>query len=670
MKKHLFAPILAAAIMLLLTGCFDKEPQPEERLAAYTKLWNEQNFTEMYTYLSKDTKKNMSKAEFAERYEKIYKGIEAKQVKVTYKQPTEEQDHKDKKKVALPFSVSMNSVAGEINFDHKATLVKEEREDETNWYVKWDPSYIFPELEEGEKVSVKTYPAIRGEIVDRNERGLAMNGSVYEVGIVPEEMAGNEAGILSQLSSALKMSKDEIENKLNQSWVQPNYLVPIKKLSLEDTTVKEKVAAIQSVTVNEVQDRVYPYKEVAAHLIGYIGDVSAEDLKANKDKGYTAQDEIGKRGLEQLLEDRLKGKAGAKVYIAASSGEEKVIADQPAAEGETITLTIDAELQKQIYQQYKNENGSAAAINPITGETLALMSSPSFDPNQYILGISNSTQKAWEENPDKPLLNRFSSVYAPGSTIKALTGSIAMKNGVDPKQAIKISGTSWKKSNWKDHSITRVATPGKDINMTDGMIYSDNIYFAQKALNLGTAKFTKGLKDFGFEETIPYDYPITKSGIGTISSEGRLADSGYGQGQIQMSTLHLALTYSTYVNQGNMISPVLLDGEKKSQVWKKNVVSEKQAASMLTMLEQVVQHPKGSGHTLDDLDVAIAGKTGTAETKLNKGSSGTENGWFVGVNTENPQLLMSWMVEDVKGRGGSHFVVDKMKPVWKKYFKE
>ena len=658
------------AVFIGLAGCSDKEePQPEERFAAYTKLWNEKKFSDMYAYLSKDTKKQINKEEFAERYEKIYSGIEASSLKVDYKKPEEVKDHKDAANVSLPYKVSMDSIAGPISFGHKAKLVKEGKEGEEDWYIDWDSSYIFPELKEGEKVSVTSYPAVRGEIVDRNERGLAMNGSVYEVGIVPAEMEGNESAILQQVSSALQLSADEIKKKLNQSWVQPDYLVPVKKISIEETELVERLEAIPSVSVNTADERVYPYGEAAAHLIGYVGPVSAEDLEKNKGKGYTAEDSIGKRGLEQLLEERLKGKPGAKVYIQAENGEEKVIAEQQAEEGETITLTIDAELQSDIFKKYKNEAGSAAAIHPKTGETLALVSSPSFDPNQYILGMPASRQKALEEDKDKPLLNRFSSVYAPGSTIKALTGAIAIKNGIDPDKGVKISGLKWQKSNWKDHSITRVATPNIPIDMEAGLVYSDNIYFAQKALELGKAKFTKGLKEFGFGENIPFTYPITKSQAGSIDSEGRLADSGYGQGQVQMSTLHVALSYSAFVNKGSIIAPVLISGEKTGQIWKKDVLAEKDADHLLSMLKQVVEHEKGSGHALDDLGLSIAGKTGTAEIKASKQSSGTENGWFVGVNTKDPELLMCWMIEDVKGRGGSHLAVDQMKPIWKKYLK-
>ncbi|MEJ9229529.1 penicillin-binding transpeptidase domain-containing protein [Peribacillus butanolivorans] len=668
MKKLALVSGFLLMSVLFLAGCSD-EPSPEERFSAYTKLWNKQDYTKMYEYLSSDTKEKVSADEFAKRYEKIYKGIEVDQLKVDYKQPKEEKNHKDAKKVNLAYTVDMETMAGAVSSDHKATLVKEEGDEEENWYVKWDESYIFPELEANEKISVESYPAIRGEIVDRNERGLAMNGNVAEIGIVPEKMV-NETETVKKVAGILNMSTDEVNQKLNQSWVQPSYFVPIKKMTSDNTATLEKLLSIAGVSVNNTEDRIYPYKDATAHLIGYVGEASAEDLEKLKGKGYTASDVIGKRGLEEILEERLKGKPGGKIYIKTENGEEKVIAEKPAEEGETITLTIDAELQKDIFKQYEKESGSATALDPKTGETLALVSSPSFDPNKYIFGITKAEQKALEEDPDKPLLNRFSSTFAPGSTIKAITAAIALKNGVDPNESINIQGKTWAKSTWKDHSITRVADPGVAIDMEKALIYSDNIYFAQKALGLGKDKFTSGLKAFGFDDALDYDYPIKASSIGKVDSEGRLADAGYGQAQIQMSTLHLAMTYSAFLNEGNILKPSLITGNKtEKKIWKEKVISADQANQITKMLTQVVEHPKGSGHGISDLGIKIAAKTGTAEIKASKNSKGTENGWFVAMDTEDPELLMAWMIEDVKGRGGSHLAVDQMKPILKKYLK-
>ncbi|RFU60782.1 penicillin-binding transpeptidase domain-containing protein [Peribacillus glennii] len=669
MKKLLLLFSILLAGLLVLAGC-QNDPVPEDRLAAYTKLWNERKFDQMYGYLSADVKKKLSKKEFTERYEKIYKDIEAENLKVTYKKPKEPEDHDDKENVALPFSVKMDTMAGPVSFDQKATMVKEERDDQTNWYIKWNPGHIFAGMQENDKIGITTEPAIRGEIVDRNERGLAMNGIVAEVSLVPEQMAGKEASIVSQLGSLLNMSSDEINKLLNQPWVQPNMSVPIKKVDPAQTSLIQKLQSIPGVAINEVEERVYPYKEVTAHLVGYIGPVSAEDLKRLKGKGYSSNDEIGKRGLEQILEERLKGQGGAKIFIKGENGQDTVVAETPAKEGETITLTIDAELQKEIFNQYKKDTGSAAAIHPLTGETLALVSSPSFDPNKFVYGISSEEREALEKDPRKPLLNRFSSVYAPGSAMKPLTAAISLENGIDPQKTLNISGKQWSKKGWKDHSITRVSDPGKPIDMQGALIYSDNIYFAQRALELGNKKFPNGLKAFGYEDEMPFDYPIKPSKIGKLDSEGRLADSGYGQGQTLMSTIHAAASYTAFLNDGDVLAPSLISDDKtETKVWKENAMSADHAKQVTTMLKKVISDPKGTPHSASKLGIPLAGKTGTAELKSAKGQNGKENGWFVTYNTKDPRLLMAWMMEDVKGKGGSKYVVEKMKPVLKDYLK-
>lgn len=664
MKRLLYICVLLLCGVWLLTGCNKEEIKPEDRMKEYVNLWNKQQYSEMYPYLSMESKKSISKDEFVERYEKIYGGIETKDLKVALAKAEKIKDLKDREQVKLGYSVEMDTIAGPINYSHQAKMVKEkDKEDETNWYFDWNSTHIFPELEEGDKVAVESYPAIRGEIVDRDERGLAMNGSVFEVGMVPEEMAGNEAGILAQASGLLGLTKEEIEKKLSQKWVKPNYVVPIKQFSIDDSDLINQLEAIPSISVTEVDQRIYPYKEAVAHLIGYVGAASAEDLEKLEGKGYTADDIIGKRGLEQIFEERLKGKPGAKVYIKAENGSERTLAEIPAEEGETIQLTIDADLQQSIYAQYSatNDVGSAAAIHPITGETLALVSSPSFDPNKFVLGMSNGERSALENNPNKPLLNRFSSIYTPGSTIKPLTAAVSLENGVDPAQKVDIKGKQWSKPSWKDHSITRVKDPGTAVNMTDALVYSDNIYFAQKALWLGTQKFAEGLQSFGFEQEMPFEYPIKASSYGSIDSEGRLADSGYGQGQVQMSTLHLALTYAAFLNEGKLLAPTLMLDSKQGQVWKEKAVTAETAAKVLEMTKEVVNNPSGSGHLLSDLGIPFAGKSGTAETKAVKGAAGAENGWFVAMNTENPEILLAMNMDNIKG--GSRYVVGKMKPI-------
>lgn len=657
MKKPILALILI--MILILTAC-NKAPDPADTMTNYINLWNKQKFAQMYDLLSTKAQTTISKEDFVNRYEKYYKDLEITKLNAKFTKPNDEEKPKEDT-ITYPFSASMNSVAGEINFDHKAKLVKEE----DKWTIDWNTTYIFPELEEGAKIGFDTVTAKRGEIIDRTGQGLAVNGQVYEVGIVPAEMGEQRDAIINEVSAKLGITTEKINNALNASWVKPEYFVPLKKLPLEEQELVAGLTEIPSVNSKQIAARVYPMKEAAAHLIGYVGPITAEELKEREGKGYTSNDYIGKRGLEQVLDEQLKGQNGVKITIKKADGTETTLAEKEVKDGENVQLTIDAAMQTKLYQQLAGQAGTAAAIHPKTGETLGLVSSPSFDSNLLSLGATTGQWTALQDDPLKPLLNRFSANYAPGSVIKPLTAAIGLKEGtLDPAATLNISGLQWQKdASWGNYYVTRVKDPGTPVDLQKALLYSDNIYFAQAALTLGKDKLTDGLKGFGFEEEMKYPFPLEPSKTGAMDSEIHLADSGYGQAQVEMNVLHLAATYTPFINAGKLITPTLLMEDETSKAWKQNVVSEEQAALIHSMLEKVVQDPQGTAHKANIPGMPLAGKTGTAELKAKQGEKGTENGWFVAYNTENPSLLIAMMVEGVQETGSS-IVVEKVRNVF------
>ncbi|RST74231.1 penicillin-binding transpeptidase domain-containing protein [Siminovitchia acidinfaciens] len=663
--KKIIGMLFLLLIAAMVTGC-NKEPKPEERFTAYVKEWNEHNFDKMYDYLSEEAQGKVSKEDFTDRYEKIYKDLEIKNLKVDFKAP-EEVEEKDGA-VEFPFHVKMDSFAGEIAFDHTAVLTKEERDDAQNWFVNWDTTFIFPQLEEGDKISLPTTPAKRGDIVDKNGTGLAVTGKVSEIGIIPSEMGDDEEKVIKQVSDVLGLSKEKIKKELSASWVQPEHFVPIKKIPGDANDLLEKVTAIPGVNNRTVEARVYPLGEAAAHLIGYVGPITAEELE-EAGGGYQSSDVIGKRGLEQVFEEKLKGENGVKIVINKEDGTEEVLAEREVKDGEDVQLTIDAGVQAEIFNELKGEAGAATALNPVTGETLALVSSPSFDPNILSLG---ATAKDWEKldkNKKDPLATRFKNGYAPGSVLKPITSAIALEAGaVDWKKTYDIKGLSWQKdASWGGYSVTRVSDTNGPVDLEKALVLSDNIFFARAALDLRQDKFIAGLKTFGFEEDIPdYAFPLDKSTIGNIDSDIALADSAYGQGQIEMNIVHLATTYTPLINKGNMIQPVLVKGVADSAVWKEGIMSEKTAADIQNALVKVVEDPKGTARGARISGKRLAGKTGTAELKAKQGEKGKENGFFVAYDTEKPDMLVAMLIEDVQGRGGSAPAVDRVKKVFEK----
>ncbi|MFK9091491.1 penicillin-binding transpeptidase domain-containing protein [Bacillus salipaludis] len=663
----LFLLVVAAA----LAGC-SKEPTPEERFSDYIALWNKQKFDKMYDYLSKDAKQDITKEDFTSRYQKIYEDLQITDLKIDFKKP--KKDKKVEKEASYSFTANMSSVAGTIHFTHKAKLQEEERDDKKNWYVDWDTEYIFPKLKEGDTIGLSTVAPKRGEIVDRDGDGLAVNGQVYEVGVV----AGKEdAAVLESLSSLLKMSKEQINKALGASWVKPGLFVPLKKVSMDDQERIDQLVALEPVQTRKVGARVYPYGQAAAQLVGYVGAITADELAKRKDKGYTSGDVIGKRGLEQVLDEQLKGTSGVKIVIKKKAGADSaavskdvVLAEKPVVDGKNVKLTIDADVQAEVFAELAGEAGTAAAINPVTGETLALVSSPSFDPNQAMLGFTKEEWKALQEDKQQPLTTRFKQAYAPGSVMKPLTAAVGLSGGaINPGEAVPILGPQWQKDkSWGNYFVTRVHAGTDPVNLEKALVFSDNIYFAQAALKIGKEGFADGLKKFGFEEELGYTFPLEKSVVGTLGSEIALADSGYGQGQVQMSIVHLLASYTPFVsgNSGNMIKPVLLADEAQGQVLKEAVVSGENAGLIEADLRKVVGDAAGTAHAAEMADYPLAGKTGTAEIKQKQGETGVENGWFIAYNTNEPRLMVAMMVEDVQGRGGSGIPVKLVKNIFAK----
>ncbi|CAH2713905.1 Beta-lactam-inducible penicillin-binding protein [Neobacillus rhizosphaerae] len=655
------AGFLVLIVVLALTGC-SKEPTPQERFSDYIALWNQQKFAQMYDYLSKDAKQKITKEEFTSRYQKIYEDLQITNLKINFKEPKKDKQA-DQEKADYSFSAKMNSIAGTIQFTQKARLQQEERDDKKNWYVDWNTEYIFPDLKEEDTIGLSTTSPKRGEIVDRNGTGLAVNGQVYEVGVVAGKV---EAPVIEQLASLLKMTPEQINKALGASWVKPGLFVPLKKVSMEDKERVAQLIALEPVQTRKVEARIYPYKEAAAQLVGYVGAITADELAKRKDKGYTSHDVIGKRGLEQVLDEKLKGESGVKIIIKKKGdGADVVLAEKAVVDGKDIKLTIDADLQAVIFDELAGEAGTAAAMNPVNGETLALVSSPAFDPNQAALGFSADEWKALQEDKRQPLTTRFTQVYAPGSVMKAITASIGLASGsVNPAEQVAILGPKWQKDNsWGGYFVTRVHV-GSPVNLEKALVFSDNIYFAQAALKTGKEAFVDGLKKFGFEEKLKYPYPLETSTIGGMDSDIALADSGYGQGQIQMSIVHLLASYTPFMNKGNMMKPILLDEEERGQVLKEAVVTGEQAGLIAADLRKVVGDAGGTAHAAEMADYPLAGKTGTAEIKQKQGETGAENGWFIAYNADSPSLMVAMMVEDVEGRGGSQIPVKKVKNIY------
>ena len=650
---------------------------PEEVLLKYMGYIQEQNYKAMYQLIDVEASGQISEENFVKRNSAIYEGIEVQNMAVTIISC-------DMEKNVVQYQTDFDTVAGEISFENEAFFLKTE----DTYKLVWMDSLIYPELSKTDKVRVSVTQAKRGEILDRNGRVLAGKGTASSVGIVPGRLE-NQDDSLKQIAELLSMKPEEIEKKLSAKWVKDDSFVPVKTLrkvaeielmSLEpdEEVLKEherqqRLLEIPGIMISDTEVRSYPLKDAAAHLVGYVQNVTAEDLEKHTGEGYTANSVIGRSGAEGLFEKELKGQNGCRIYIVDSDGNEKEeLACRIVENGKDIKLTIDSDLQKALYEQFQSDKSCSVAMNPYTGEVLALVSTPSYDNNDFIMGLSSEKWAALNEDENKPMYNRFRQVWCPGSTFKPITAAVGLESGaVDPNEDYGNVGLSWQKdASWGSYHVTTLHAYNPVV-LENAIIYSDNIYFAKAALKIGAEEMKDSLLRLGFQEELPFEIVMAKSQYSNtenIETEIQLADSGYGQGQILVNPLHMACIYTAFCNEGNIIKPHLLySQETETEYWIPNAFSLEHTNIVLEGLKKVVNDSHGTGYAAHREDILLAGKTGTAEIKVSKeDTSGTELGWFAiftAERTEKNPILIVNMVEDVKGRGGSGYVVGKDKQV-------
>ena len=655
---------------------------PEELLVEYMYHIPKKEYEEMYAMLHVEASGSISQEDFIKRNSAIYEGIEVQNMAVRIIAYDEEQ-------MTVTYQTSFDTVAGTISFENEALFLK----DEEGYKLVWDDSMIFRNLTSTDKVRVSTTQAERGEILDRNGRVLAGKGTASSVGIVPGKLENREEAI-AQIAELLEITPEAIEKKLSAKWVKDDSFVPIKTIPrveeielmsispdeevLKENERHEKLLEIPGVMISDVEVREYPLGEAAAHLVGYVQSVTAEDLEEHAGEGYTANSVIGRSGMEGLFESELKGQNGCRIYIVNSEGKEKEeLACILVQHGQDIQLTIDTDLQVSLYEQFKEDKSCSVTMNPYTGEVLALVSTPAYDNNDFIMGLSSEQWTALNEDENKPMYNRFRQVWCPGSTFKPITAAVGLESGaINPMEDYGNVGLSWQKdASWGSYYVTTLHAY-EPVILDNALIYSDNIYFAKAALKIGSEEMESSLTGLGFNEELPFEIKMAESQYSNsegIETEIQLTDSGYGQGQVLVNPLHMACIYSAFCNEGNVIKPYLVyQNETTAEYWIPGAFSNETASRVLEGTKKVVNDPNGTGYAAHRDDILLAGKTGTAEIKASKDDiSGTELGWFAIFTAEDtverPILIIS-MVEDVKGRGGSGYVVKKDNLVLEEWF--
>ncbi|PZT56269.1 penicillin-binding transpeptidase domain-containing protein [Paenibacillus silvae] len=699
-------PILFAGgigMYLYMQNNKPEEAKPQTTVNQYIEHLQKKEFDQLYSLMSPAslTEAGMTKEQFVEKYNAIYTGMQVSDIKAELQQMQgaeteagadagantdqeagseaktgQEDDGKTQQNEGNPdlyeanYNLHLTTFLGDISETHTLKLVRQELEDGSKiWQINWQPSLILSDMVKGSKVRVKTLFPTRGNIVDRDGLPLATQGTMNEWGIVPEKLGDQPDQMIARIADHYNVTVEGIQKALNQTWVKPGFFVPIGSTEEFDVPDSLRGVALQSKEV-----RYYPLGEAAAHLIGYVRKATKEDLDKDTEGYYRAEDWIGKAGLEQSMEKQLRGERGALIEITDEAGNTlSELIRKDAVDGKDVQLTISSAQQKRLYQTLSGggDAGAMVMMNPKDGNLLALVSAPSYDPNKMVTGLTQAEWDAYSANEKLPFINRVTTRYAPGSTFKAITAAAGlMENVTTADKTHDISGLQWRKDDsWGGYYVKRVKSLSP-VNMVDALVYSDNIYFAMEATEMGSAKFIEGIQKFGFGDNFGMDELYLKpsqyanEAHKDLSSEVLLADTSYGQGEMLMSPIHLAAAFTPFVNEGKLVKPVLIVGKETSDPVA--IITPDVANTVKNALKEVVSRQGGTAHALSSIAGGLAGKTGTAELKAKKGEQGQENGFFVTFDTESPSFLLAAVIEEVNGRGGSHYVVDRLKPFLEK----
>ena len=649
-KKWIIGISACVLLMVSVFFVFNQGKSNEQVVTEYFELLKKKDYKQMYQMLNPKIVYTPTQKYFVEKYKEFYEEIDAKNIQIKI---LDEQDN------VIEYLIYIDTLAGRITYRNKVG-VKDEQ-------IQFNKELIMDGYTDGCKIKITTYnPEKRGRILDRNGKVLAEDGKGYSVGLVKGKLNGeNDYG---QIAQYLETDVETLQKKMSASWINDDSFVPIKTVSeaTKNDLINKNILGINGVKISTVSIRTYPYDKVASHIVGYVQNVNAEDLKKHKNEGYNSTSVIGRSGIEAAYEEKLRGITSGKIDLVDKN--DKVIKElchkKVKMSPQDITLTIDIDLQQSLYNEYQNDKSASVALNPQTGEVLALVSTPSYSNNDFVLGLSTDKWNALNNDSNQPLMSRYKQTYIPGSSMKPITAAIGLETKIiDPDKDLGAKDKWQKDSSWGNYYVTTLHAPSPN-NLKNAITYSDNVYFARSALNIGKENLFKYYKNLKIGEKIPFELALNRSQYINKNQKVNdqfIADSGYGQGQILMNPLQLASIYSSFVNEGSIYQPHIVQG--KTKTWIKNVFSKETSQTIKEDLINVIADEKGTGHSIYHDNVTLAGKTGTAEIKQSQSdTTGTELGWFTVMTTDSKQpLLITTLVEDVKDRGGSGYVVEHTK---------
>ncbi len=541
------------------------------------------------------------------------------------------------------------------------------------------------------RISLVPILAPRGLFFDRNGEVLVSNRPGFSISLVPISGPIPDE-VIVRLADILGMKPEEIREKIKR---RDNPLEPIRIKSDVGpeivTKIEERQMELPGVMVEVQAVRNYLNKELGAHMFGYVGEISEDELAAKKAAGYKTGAIVGKSGLEKVYDKELRGvDGGEQIEVDVNGHPQQLLGKKQAVPGNDLVLTIDAKIQKTAEQAMDNQlrylqmklgnpeakAGAVVVMNPQTGEILAMVSRPGFDPNLFNGGISAKDWKAINDNPNNPMQNRaINAAYPPGSSFKIVTGAAALETGkITPEEKIYDPGQHW--------LVPKSNAHGAALGWIDfrvALAKSDNVFFYELGNRLGIDLLEEWARNFGLGAQTGINLPGEDEGL--VASRAykkkvydedwylsETMDAAIGQGFQLLTPIQMCSLVSQIANGGHRYRPYLVSkivtpaGQTVQSFGPEEVgtvpLSDKTLTAIREGLRDVVSPSGTAGYIFTEFPLTIAGKTSTAENP-----HGDDHGWFVAYGPyDNPTIAIAIIIE--QGGYGS----DAAAPIARKIF--
>lgn len=560
------------------------------------------------------------------------------------------------------------------------------------YYLTVTKHGYFREIAEGNRLRVEYLPAPRGAVYDSRRQVIATNRPSFELVASPLDLpkdAREFSEVLAKVSEILGLPASEIEGIVKSEAIQAYQSVLVKQnLNRQQALIlHERSRELSGFRVVNTPIRDYKNAEVFAHLLGYVGKISAPEYEKLNSEGYLFNDTLGKTGLEEIYENYLRGKFGQRqVEVDARGAVKKVFGSKEPSSGANLVLNVDAGLQEKLYSSLSRwttasarKRAAAIAMDPREGRILALVSLPSFDNNQFAEGISAQDYQKLLDDKNLPLFNRtIGGTYPPGSTVKPMVAAAALQ------EQVVSAGT---KIEDRGQIVVRNVFGGPDfyfygynrqglgtMDLRRAIALSSDIYFyvvgggyePYKIDGLGITRLAQYYRKFGLDKNLNIDLPGDKAGLVPDPDwkKGRwfLGDTYHvsiGQGDLLVTPLHVLSWTAAIANGGKIWKPFIADRVENNdgqilKKWDPEVIAEVPiSGENLRLVQEGMRQvvTSGTAMSLNALPIAVAGKTGTAQFDARYPSR--THAWFTAYAPyEDPKIAIVVLIED-GGEGSS-----------------